>query len=120
MARDTNGYDDLLSMFDSEAEKKVEEKASEKKEAVKRPSAPPVKEAKSSMSQRFNRDMEDISSNSAPENNGKKSGVYFANPPRNIKNRAAREQGLAINGETKRKMNKRSQALKESARVKEK
>ncbi len=120
MARDNNGYDDLLSMFDSESEKKAEVKAPEKEETVKKPSAPPVKEVKSSMSQRFNRDMEDISSNSTPENNGKKSGVYFANPPRNIKSQAAREQGLAINGETKRKINKRSAALKESAKVKEK
>ena len=129
MARDNNGYDDLLSMFEKNTE--VENDAKIKKEGFadtdasspqKKPSAPPMKQAKSSMAQRFNGDMEDISSHSdaVPQHNGKKSGVYFANPPRAIKNQAAREQGVAINGETKRKINKRSQALKESAQDKEK
>ena len=71
MARD-NGYDDLLSMFDKETDKKAGENTPLKKETEKKPSAPPVKEVKSSMAQRFNREMEDISSNSTPENNGKK------------------------------------------------
>ncbi len=118
MARDNNGYDDLLSMFEKESVPEKNKTAKSAEEKSKKPSAPPIKE--NTMAQRFNKDYEDISSNSVPENNGKKSGVYFANPPRNIKDRAAREQGVAINGETKRKINKRSAALKESAQVKEK
>lgn len=121
MARDNNnGYDDLLSMFEKEGEGNNTQEVNAESKGPKRPSAPPVKENKTSMSQRFNREMEDISSNSTAENNGKKSGVYFANPPRTIKDQAAREQGIAINGETKRKVNERSAALKESAQVKEK
>lgn len=122
MARDNNGYDDLLSMFEKEDAENESEKVKKESAPAKKPSAPPIKESKTSMSQRFNRDMEDISSHSepVPENNGKKSGVYFANPPRTIKNQAAREQGVAINGDTKRKLNKRSAALKESAQAKEK
>lgn len=122
MARDNNGYDDLLSMFEKDTEAEKEQAVKSEAPAPRKPSAPPMREQASSMSQRFNRDMEDISSHSetVPENNGKKSGVYFANPPRTIKNQAAREQGVAINGETKRKLNKRSAALKESAQAKEK
>ncbi len=121
MARD-NGYDDLLSMFEepSKEEKITAEKGSatkENKEQSKRPAPPPVKKEKSAMAQRLSRNMEDISSDSSRDNNGKNSGVYFANPPREISKQAAKERGVLINPETKRKVNKRSQALKESSQA---
>lgn len=122
MPKDNNGYDNLLSMFEKEAEDNEGAEVKSNSVAPEKPSAPPIKEGRSSMAQRFSADMEDISSHSesVPESNGKKSGVYFSNPPRSIKRQAAREQGVAINGETKRKINKRSEALKESAKAKEK
>ncbi len=127
MAKD-NGYDELLSMFDDEASKKVDQassntkKADEQKEKAvpKKPAPPPVQQPKSSMAQRFNKEYEDIASDSSRDNNGKNSGVYFANPPRDISKRAAKEQGVLINSETKRRVNKRSQALKENAEKKTK
>ncbi|MBR0536042.1 MAG: endolytic transglycosylase MltG [Clostridia bacterium] len=104
MARD-NGYDDLLSRFE-----KKETKPAPKAE-VKKPSPPPARTLKKD-------EFEDISSDSAAPKGSKKGGVYFSNPPRTIKRQAEREQGIAINGETKRRVNKRSQALKENAQAK--
>ncbi len=115
MAREDKGYEDLLSRFDSSADEK---KPSDDEGAPKKPKAPPVKK-KPPMAGRFNPDMEDISSDSSIPTGGKKRGVYFSNPPRTIKDQAAREQGIAINGETKRRVNKRSAALRESAQKKE-
>ena len=115
MAREDKGYEDLLSRFDSSADEK---KPTDGTEATKKPKAPPVKK-KPPMAGRFNPDMEDISSDSSIPTGGKKRGVYFSNPPRTIKDQAAREQGIAINGETKRRVNKRSAALRESAQKKE-
>ncbi len=132
---DNKEYEGLLSSFEEEmAEKEKNAKkepedifsSSDPKDrnlamGAKKPAPPPIKDNRTSMSRRFNGPMEDISSSSlAPENNGKKSGVYFSNPPRTIKNQAAREQGIAINAETKRKVSKRSAALKESAQTKSK
>ncbi len=64
--------------------------------------------------------MEDISSDSSRDNNGIKSGVYFSNPPKEISKQAAREKGVMINPETKRKANKRTEALKKSSEQKQK
>lgn len=118
MAREDKNYEDLLSRFDSEAPVKKKTEKKENAGAVK-PSAPPMKTAQPRTTRRINPDMEDISSDSSNDLNGKKRGVYFSNPPKAIKDQAAREQGIAINGETKRKVNKRSQSLKESAQKKE-
>ena len=115
MAREDKGYEELLSAFDSSADKKKPTDG----EAPKKPKAPPIKN-KTPMAGRFNPDMEDISSDSSIPTGGKKRGVYFSNPPRTIKDQAAREQGIAINGETKRRVSKRSAALRESAEKKEK
>ncbi len=137
MNKNNNGYDSLLSMFEDDMKEEAKAQPVKKEPVdvysssdpkdinnptgVRRPAPPPMKDTRTSMSKRFNGDMVDISSSSEkPENNGKKSGVYFSNPPRTIKNQAAREQGIAINPETKRKVNKRSEALKENALAKEK
>ncbi len=117
MAREDKGYEDLLSRFDSSVDEKKPTEV-EGAEAPQRPKAPPVKK-KPPMAGRLNPDMEDISSDSSIPTGGKKRGVYFSNPPRTIKDQAAREQGIAINGETKRRVNKRSAALRESAQKKE-
>ncbi len=101
-----NDYDELLSKFEDPA----------KKNPQKKPTPPPMKKAGTPPTERV--PMEDISSDSASSNAGKKRGVYFSHPPREISKQAAREQGIFMDGETKRRVNKRSQALKESAQTK--
>ncbi len=120
MANDKN-YDELMSMFEDPAQRRTPPKTTEadaQKPKAKTPAPPPVRTGKSTMAKRLNKNLVDISSDSSRDNNGKKSGVYFANPPREISKQAAKEQGVPINSETKRKVNKRSQALKENIQKK--
>ncbi len=136
MAKYNNEYDDLLSMFEekpkaSEQSAKEAEKPqeAEAKSIPVQPKAPQAaqqqnitpsgssttKKEGTAMSRRFNKNMVDISSDSSRDNNGAKSGVYFSNPPRDIKTQAEREQGIALNSATKEAAKKRSEAVKDTA-----
>ncbi len=114
------------AVVNKNSSKIVEDRASAEKKAVrttapkptaKKPSAPPVKEQKTTVYKKID-SFDDVSSDSGRENNGIKSGVYFSNPPKDIENIAKKEQGVPINSETKRRVSKRSEALKQSAQVK--
>lgn len=115
-----NEYEDLLSIFEgkTEATNKKPDSKTTSSDSQNSPSDSSVNtQGKTSMARRFNKGMEDISSDSSRENNGSKSGVYFSNPPRNIKKQAQREQGIALNRETKQAAKKRSDAIKKNASV---
>ncbi len=132
MAKYNNEYDDLLSMFE-ETPKAPQEPEKEKSTQPQLNKAQPIqpqpiqpqqgtvpsdlsitKKEGTAMSRRFNRDIADISSDSSRGNNGVKSGVYFSNPPRDIKSQAELEQGIALNSVTKEAAKKRSEAIKEN------
>lgn len=74
-------------------------------------------QGKSPMARRFNREMEDVSSDSSRDSNGIKSGVYFSNPPKDIKEQAQLEQGIALNSTTKETAKRRAEAIKENAQI---
>ena len=75
MARDNmNDYEELLSMFEDDSEKRT-----------KTPAKPTDEEIVKSKRQKKVDDFKiDINSNSAYENPNYKGGVYFSNPPRDI------------------------------------
>lgn len=87
MARDNmNDYEELLSMFEDDSEKRT-----------KTPAKPTDEEIVKSKRQKKVDDFKiDINSNSAYENPNYKGGVYFSNPPRDIDKAAQREKKATV------------------------